>query len=308
MHSIVRPVLGLGIFASLLVFGPSCVDQEDNAQVDTEDSTELPSGQTRGPCDPSVRLGKFELANEQGYNAISGSVTGEVVPGGVMVEILSSESCRVYRQDNPFCDPPCLAGNICGQDGSCFAYPENQNVGTVFVTGLFEPVEMTPTQTGNRYFDTSLPDPAYVSGDPIELVASGGDLEGFHLFGVGVDPLQLIDAYWAVSPGTPIEINWHPGGQEAASIYISISVDQHGLSPGLIVCEAPDTGSLTIPSQIVDSLIELGVSGFPSGNIYRQTVDSAQLKQGCVEFAVYSHQMVGIQVDHPDSESAAPQP
>ncbi|KIG12491.1 hypothetical protein DB30_01308 [Enhygromyxa salina] len=86
-----------------------------------------------------------------------------------------------------------------------------------------------------------------------------------------------------------------PEGGEA-SFYLTINVDQHGLSPATLECEGPDSGSFEVPAAVIDALLSAGVSGFPTGHAYRRTVDSTQADTGCVEFQIRAHRAATLEV------------
>jgi hypothetical protein len=59
-------------------------------------------------------------------------------------------------------------------------------------------------------------------------------------------------------------------------------------------CDVADSGAATISGAFISKLIGFGVSGFPTMDVYRRTVDKDSAKisgkpGGCVEFKVYSH-------------------
>jgi sugar lactone lactonase YvrE len=250
-----------------------------------------------------VQVGAFEVAHEESYSYVSGSVTDGVVPSAVPIELSSSGACRLVRQNNPHCDPSCPSGQTCDNDGSCIPFPVNQSVGTVTIEGLLQPVEMEPTESGNLYFDTTLPHPAFEAGAPIKLTADGGDLT---LYGEGVEVLETSGDGWQVVPGQALNITWMPGTDQSADITATINIDQHGTSPASLICEGPDTGCLTVPAELIDELIDLGVSGAASGSLYRRTVDSMEIDTGCVELSVFSHRPANVSVaSDNDSESSA---
>jgi hypothetical protein len=49
--------------------------------------------------------------------------------------------------------------------------------------------------------------------------------------------------------------------------------------------------------ELIAQFIDFGISGFPSAQFYRETVDSLALEPGCVEFAVRSHRetLLGVE-------------
>ncbi|MCA9706751.1 MAG: hypothetical protein KDK70_12945, partial [Myxococcales bacterium] len=82
-----------------------------------------------------------------------------------------------------------------------------------------------------------------------------------------------------------------------AHVRIEINIDQHGISPATLVCDVPDTGSYSVPATLVDALLQAGVSGFPSANLYRQTIDSTQGPTGCVELRIRGRTPTAVEVE-----------
>jgi hypothetical protein len=250
----------------------------------------------RGPCPPSTQVGGFEVEHsELGYFA-SGNVADRALLLRTPEEVLESGACRVLKPTNPFCDPPC-SGQYCASDGSCAEYPENRNVGSVFIEGLIKPIRMEPVGNDHRYYDSALPSPAFEPGAMLKLSAVGNDVPGFTLHGEGVEPIVVIaDQAKEVAEGQDLVLEWEADPERNATIAVRISIDLHGVSPATLVCEGPDTGSMLIAAELVDGLLELGASGFPSAAIERHTIDSVETNDGCIAFKVASSIAVALSV------------
>ncbi len=247
----------------------------------------------RGPCEPADMVGFFTVQHEHDYSAVSGEVKGGVVPVTVLEEVLASGDCRLLRRNNPVCDPACEAGWTCDFDGSCIPYPQLLDLGDVTVHGLNKDVTMQPV----NYFDTGMPHPGFDPGANIRLETKGGDLDPITLYGRGVTPLALPDETWVLRADEPLEISWTPANDEQAEVKLRINIDQHGSTPVELWCVVEDTGSLTIPADVVTEFKGYGVSGYTQANVYRQTVDSVQTAPGCVEFTVFSRMVGDLQVE-----------
>jgi hypothetical protein len=247
-----------------------------------------------GPCPLASRLGGFEVTHEAAYSSVSGSVADGVVPDTILDLVGESGPCQLLRRNNPYCDPPCGAGQACDHDGTCIPYPSNVGVGTVTISGLLAPVEMEPSAAGKVYFETGLPHPAFDPGEPILLTAAGGELPHFVLDGVGVEPLEGADSTWSLATGTALTVTWTAAADTRTTILAALNVDQHGTAPVTMVCETADTGSLEIAASLVDDLLAAGISGLPHGSLHRRTTDSTEVSNGCVELLVSSHQPVEV--------------
>ena len=252
---------------------------------------------TAGPCPLGERVGSIEVAHWDFYASVTGEVAEGVIPLTVLQLVKEEGGCKLLQKVNPFCDPPCGPGELCKHDGSCIPYPENQSVGTMTVDGLKVPVSMEPGPT-KLYAETKVPFPMFDAGAPITITATGGDLPGFTLHGTGVEDLVLPDSVIAMVKGEPLTFSWEPPTVDTgAMMYISLNVDQHGNSPVTLKCEVPDNGNFQIPATLVKDLLEFGVSGFATLDLYRRTVDSVELAPGCVEATVFSFAPGKLTVD-----------
>ena len=221
-----------------------------------------------------------------------------VVPITVLETIGEGGGCLLLRRNNPFCDPPCQPGTTCDFDGACIPYPNNHNIGTVSVTGLVQPVSIEPVMPTFDYYDTTLMHPAFAPGAAIVLKTTGGDYAGFTLRGAGLAMIEPTSAELVMKKGQPLAIGWTPGpGTGAGQVRVELLIDQHGNTPVRVVCEGEDTGMLAVPAEIVTELIGFGISGFPSAQYYRQTVDSLELEPGCVDFTVHTHRQTLLSVE-----------
>ncbi|MBI2896698.1 MAG: hypothetical protein HYY06_24280 [Deltaproteobacteria bacterium] len=262
-----------------------------------EDGGEPAPLEIDGPCPVDARIGAFLIEAQEEFSLVDGAVADGVVPASVPEEVLAEGDCRLLRRRNPFCDPPCLAGQTCGLDGACIPFPSNQDVGTVTVTGLVDPVEIQPLQPGNRYSFTDLPNPAFEPGAEIRLRTTSGRYGELGLDGLGFVPIAPGDA-WTIAPSEPLDVRWDAPEDALTRVELRVDIDQHGNSPVSLVCDLPDTGSARIPSSLVDALLGSGVSGFPSGRLARGTTDSLDVDgASCVELSVASPRSVAVRVE-----------
>jgi hypothetical protein len=70
--------------------------------------------------------------------------------------------------------------------------------------------------------------------------------------------------------------------------YLTINIDQHGVTPTALFCSFADDGEGTVPASLLKTLIGQGVTGFPDGSLTRRTVDSTAVGDGCEELVVSS--------------------
>lgn len=251
----------------------------------------------RGPCALDARVGSFAIEKQTQFGVVQGSVADGVVPTAVPRLALEDGACRLLERRTLACIPACVGAQTCGEDGTCIPYPRQVSVGTVVITGLTKATTMSPLQPGNTYFSPGADNPPYAVGSEIALTAGGeGNLGAFSLFGLGSEPL-LQPPSWQLVAGQDFEVTWPaPASGVATTVLIELTIDQHGASPLTLSCELPDTGSAVIPSGIVDSMVDSGVSGFPNGRLMRRTTDHVDLDVGCVELVVGSPLAANVSV------------
>jgi hypothetical protein len=284
------PAPGLGVVAVkralVLIMLAACGGGGDNP-----DAGPLPDAGTwtgedlAGACPLAERVGGFTI--ESGGNApvVFGSVADSVLPISVLTELDSAGGCTILRKENPFCEPPCGPNETCALDETCVAYPRNQGVGAITVTGLAAEIVMQPDVTKN-YSNTTITEPLFADDALIQLSAAGDELGAFTLRGVGSDDLVLATNDITIVPGDDLEIAYTASGRTDVTIYFRLNVDQHGNSPGFLYCAQEDTGTLTIPAALVDGLLELGQSGVPNAYMSRRTTDSVDIGPGCADLVV----------------------
>lgn len=287
---------------TLLVLLGACAGKD----ADTDDTDALPEDPDPatvaldGPCALADDHGGFVVQAGGDGSGVQGAVADGVVPISVLEEIGAEGGCKLLRRNNPACDPACESGYTCDFDGSCVPYPRNQDLGTVTIRGLVADVSMEAVFPGNTYYDTTLADPPYTNGELVTLDMPGGTYGPLQLHGVGLAPHASGDAQWVVSEGSDLAISWEaPVGEVVRSeIAVSVNIDQHGASPASLYCTFEDTGQGVVPAALVDQLVGVGVTGFPSGRIERRTVDSVALPGGgCMDLTISAPLTVPVDVD-----------
>jgi hypothetical protein len=279
------------------LFAAACTNDPGDAGSDSADTTPVVPGELDGACPLNERVGLFSVVHEANYSAVDGEINEAVIPTAIVEATITAGGCQLLARDNPFCDPPCAAGEACTHAGTCIPYPARQDTGTVTIAGLDLAVALVmEPRADKRYFETTLPHPAFSPDTAISLTSTGGEVGPLELSGRGFTPLELTQTTWTAKAGEPLIVNWVPETDGEASFYLTINVDQHGTSPATLVCEGPDSGSLEVPASVIDALLASGISGFPTGHAYRRTVDSVETEVGCVEFQVRSHRDAQLEV------------
>lgn len=250
----------------------------------------------RGACDLADRVGRFTFEAQSDFGVVQGSVSSGVVPSAVPDVVVDSGDCRLNKRRTLTCLPACVAGETCGEGGECIPFPEPVGVGRVDVTGLTKSTSMAGQAPSFLYFAPGADNPPYVPLSEITLSASGGATPPFHLFGVGSEPLTASPT-WVLQENEDFEITWPASDAGAGTtVFVEVTVDQHGASPLSLSCEFADTGNAVVPASMIDQLLTAGISGFPNGRITRRTVDHVDVNLGCIELAVGSPRSASIVV------------
>ena len=279
--------------------------QDDTSTSTTGDDTAGPDGPTGDPatvelagdCPLDERLGGFQVSVYDAYSVVQGSVADGVLPIAVLTEVFAEGDCRLLKRENPFCDPPCASDETCSLDEECVPYPENQDIGVVEAFGLSAAVTMNPVQPGNTYFDTKLPHPGFGDGDLVELRGGGGWAGDFDLHGVGGTPIVPGEEEWIVTEGQPLQVTWDvPTTGSRTTVGLSLNIDQHGTSPVTVRCVMVDDGEGEVPASVIQSLVDAGVTGFPSGSLSRRTADLTRVEAGCFDLVVEAPSTVSVDV------------
>lgn len=291
----------------LLLGLAACTDDEpDTATDDTQvqdtsvDGLAPPEGdpatvELAGECPMESHIGAFTVADYGDYTIAEGSVSDAIVPVTVLTAGTAAGDCQLFKRENPFCEGGCESDETCGLDGICVPYPSSLDVGQVSIAGLVRDVVMDPIQPGDKYFDTSLPQPAAASGDLLQLRVEDSNYGNFDLHGIAVEPLVLPETTLVLAEGQDLTVNWtaSPG---RARVELRLSIDQHGSSPSTLVCDFEDDGEGLVPAAAIDALVVAGVTGFPNGSVARRTVDRAETDPGCVDLVTQSRRNPPVRV------------
>jgi hypothetical protein len=244
------------------------------------------------PCAASAYVRGFaiELLQPDGdaaYSQLNGAVTDRVSPREVWQQVASEGNCRVEAGPTLNCTAACASEEECGGT-QCVPRPKAQSVGNLTLTGVGATAPVMPTSGGVYY--TSLPYPPFAPGDAVTLQAAGGVYPAFTLTGRGIAPMVFSGAGLpTVTMGQSFTTTWTaPAQSGAAKVTVRLEIAHHGGLAARLLCDVPDTGTITIPAALITKLIEQGTAGFPTVSVTRQTVDSTMLAHGCVELKVAS--------------------
>lgn len=174
-------------------------------------------------------------------------------------EVMREGACRLLTYEPVSCDPICTDG-LCVDTDQCAPYPAQLSAGTLTLTGLYDDLELTPEQ--GRYWHQDGVD-LYAPGATVTVSASGADVDAFDLSVVApggdnptVDRAGTLD-FPRFSMGAGYTFTWTPV-DPGSRVRLWMAADvAHGQPYAAIVeCDAPDTGSLSIPAGILDGYID----------------------------------------------------
>lgn len=255
-----------------------------------------------GPQEPGELVGSFlvQLAEpappENGSTSLFGKIFDGPTPLLVVWETVATEGDCVLRTPRvPFCSTPCGGSAACVEDETCAPYPAALVAGDIAVSGLTtESAEtmftMSPVAEGYQPpNDIVLAYPGITEGGPITLVAAGDVVEAFDVEALGIAPLALESEGIELERTTDILLSWAPPADSTATrIHVELDISHHGGTKGTIECEADDTGTLRIAASLVAGLLDLGVAGFPSIVIRRESTGWTNVAVGRIDLVVSS--------------------
>jgi hypothetical protein len=240
-------------------------------------------------------VGRFTVEKQKDFGIVQGTVLDGIVPTSIPVLVVEKDGCKIWRRQNLACNPACDSTQTCGEKGKCISYPRQVSVGVVSIDGLTKPVEMKPQAPGAVYFAPGQDNPPFDKSARVRLKASGDEaIDAFELYGDGSAPLTEVPS-WVLKSGEALEVSW-PAGTTATWIDLELTIDQHGITPLSLTCQFDDDGSAQIPQELVDQLLDSGVSGFPNGRMQRHTLDHINGDLGCIELSVGSTLSADVRV------------
>lgn len=274
--------------------------------------------------DAEHQLGTVLLSEQRGREAQIGLVFARFDPAGDRGwEAVTAEEggCRIYSRGPFFCYPECP--NVC-VDGECRDVISLVRAGAVTIDGLEGRYQVEVSQEGLGY---SGRDHVYVGrggaigGDvfapdaDIEVRVGGGyEFPGFSGSTTGVEPLEA-----DFEPGDHVPfphnddhvVQWTPGSADTRVRLTlrGVEIGHAGPPQDKLVCDAPDTGMLTIPGAMLGRMPEL-VTPFPRdygcvgqcpwgiSSLTRYRTESVEVADGTVEIVTASEIM--FWAAHPD--------
>ncbi len=314
-----RGTLVLATLAAILFSFASCSGSEEGAEA--RDAVDVAEG-TDAAADPGAELpaadattdttglsevlvGSFVVslieavpassttAASDAYSQVVGQVFDGPTPSLVAWNAKrSGGGCELLEKHVPFCSEGCGAA-ACVADETCMEYPDVVDVGIVVVQGVHTAEgasEVTMKPAGGAYQTVgALPFPPFDEGADVVLQAAGKDIGPFTIPSRGIAPLAMPDDAIVLARDTVLDVSWTPPGVPGISvIHVKLDISHHGGAKAMLVCDVADTGSLTIPADLVTGLLDMGVAGFPTIELTRRAVGAVNAGAGRVELEVQS--------------------
>jgi hypothetical protein len=195
-----------------------------------------------------------------------GTNVGASFPEGEAVvwhtESARAGACRLLEYTPSFCDPVC--NGVCVAPGQCQPFPVWRSAGMLTFTGLAQPLSLEPQPGSNVYASAGgLAEPLFQPGVEVTANASGALVPAFTISGRGVARVATDVAEAGVvtlPPSGDLIVTWRsPDAGARVRVTITGGTQLHGLpSPSVLVCEAPDTGSLTIAAALIEAFPSVG--------------------------------------------------
>lgn len=255
--------------------------------------------------------GKFEIHYVTGATAASSyAEIGGFMYDGPPAELVvwtkkkTEGACSLYTPGTPFC-ASCAAGEVCVDTDVCRTPPSTHDIGAVTLTGLSPPSGANPlpltavtNASGTTYLCAeTLPVPPCTEGGAVRLDAAGkGEYPAFSVETQCIAPLVLGSPTVPLEGGKATTLAWTASSVASARVTVELDLSHHGGSKGKVICDTADTGSLQISGTLLESLIALGVTGYPKAVITRVLVGSTPVEGGQAELKVYSDQYPLVEI------------
>ena len=219
------------------------------------DAAPRPDSST-APVLGSVRLAETAMAGPGGWQGVraTASLTTDGLPDW-HTDVASEGACRLRRHQ---------LGNCTGCEGLCLApdecrpYPTFLDGGELAFTGVRGSVDLDYYEGAGYFLASQPPADVFDAGATVGVSAPGADFAAFTVETPGVAPLVAnlpVDAYGilALPEASDATFTWTAGsGDDRVRLTLSSQTQGHGLpATAMIVCEGPDSGSLTVPGALL---------------------------------------------------------
>ncbi|HEX2882747.1 MAG TPA: hypothetical protein VHO25_24680 [Polyangiaceae bacterium] len=218
--------------------------------------------------------------SKEAYGLVSGTLYDAPRPNPEPMRVALEEGgCQLREAIHPFCNDPCGSAAACVSDDQCLPYPTAQDVGNITISGLDLDTGSTtlePFAPSFFYQSDELAYPPCQTGASLHLESTA-----FTAQATCIAPLIVDTHPVRVRTGEPVSLTWDTTESvDPARIQILLDISHHGGKRGDILCDVPDSGSYTIPQNMVTALVDLGLAGFPSVILTRRSTGTTTPRSG----------------------------
>jgi len=177
-------------------------------------------------------------------------------PYGLTVTEESGDCVFLDNLGYGFCDPPCGTDEYCSDDDECLPWPQYRDAGVMSVSGLSEPLTITPSEHGYYSVDwTCCPESLFDGGESVALSAEGNETPAFDVSTMAVAPIEpALDCGLPLDDEGGLEITWDPS-ELGGTVRWEMAAAPHAGQGPMIFCETDDTGSLLVPSSLLQRYV-----------------------------------------------------
>jgi hypothetical protein len=216
-----------------------------------------------------------------------------------------ASGCQLLTPHTPACTTPCDADSACVQDDTCAPYGTRHDLGQITISGIstadgqsqFVATASKPTWDYHKEASVTLAYPPAPPGNEVRLVSEGGDYSPLDISFKAIAPLELTsEEPLTLSGDVPLEVTWTADAKSDARIQVKVDISHHGGAKGKIVCDVPDTGTLSIAAKLTKGLIDLGVAGYPTIELTRVARGVGNIEPGRIEFQMISMEDLSLSI------------
>lgn len=241
------------IFLFSLIAAAGC---SDSPGADNPDFGGLPEGDPAPHFStPAGSILAIEAQNPSGLvDELSAAFYSEEQPG-YHREVQRIGACRLMRFEPAQCDQFCVG--VCIEKDVCKPYPARLSAGTLRYSGMKVPMTLQPRFQNYYATETSLTADLFDIGDPVSVEGSGADFSAFNLTAFGVAKFEtsaLDNDELRLENGADYTFTWKASADPRARMRLTLNSRNrsHGLPyEGIIECDTPDTGHLTIAKELI---------------------------------------------------------
>jgi hypothetical protein len=267
--------------------GPDAPPEEEaRGTVDIEEARWLTGGEDPGTDHARIRVTMLDTPMDSRHDLVA-----------------RVGHCQLLRHEPGECGPSCPG--ICVHPDRCVIYPPLASAGTLTISGLRQPVTLTPESSGAYYDLGQHPADLFADDATVTLTAAGAAVPAFTITTGGVPPLApaITDGKITLAPGKDHTLRWSPAAAGArVRVTLNANNEGHGLPYlGIIECDVPDeAGQVVIDRTLVDGFPETDAwqvcagADCPPSVILRYRQGTAVVPGGHVRLRVGSVRYFGV--------------